>query len=732
VSSQEFADKSFYLVDSLVIDKLQAADRRVIDSALREYHATTVDTIRMRAVTRIIDSSWDDEVWPKYNQWQYEYIQKCLKKDLPEKTRIRLMKYLSNCLNNFGVICNNRGEDDKALAFFLKSLEVDKEIGGDSRIATSLSNIGYVYSVRGDIPRALDYYHQALKIQEKSNDKTGESRSLNNIGFIYQDLGDNEKAIDYYNQSLTIRRETGDKMGIAVSLSNIAETYEEDGNISKSLKYYKESLNIYNELGNSKGTAGALNNIGYLYQQYGDPDCNQAETNCRNEGQLKALEYCSKALKIQRQSEDNPGMAATLNNIGRIYIVLNKFAIAKSYATEAYQISKQLGYPDHIRKSASLMRIINYHDGDFKAAYQFFIEETTMRDSIESENNYREVQKKQAKYFYNKIYESDSIAFAAEKAKDAIEIEKQRSELDAKRMQQIFLYSGLSLFILLAVFLWTRVKKINIQKKTIEEQKLLVEEKNREVMDSINYAKRIQDAILPSMDAMNKTLKDGFVLYRPKDIVAGDFYWMVEKQGFVYVAAADCTGHGVPGAMVSVVCSNALNRSVNEYGINHPGEILDKVQELVLETFAQNQNNVKDGMDISLVALSHVGTDGYLSLQWAGANNPLWIVRDATNEVVEIKADKQPIGNFAHSHPFTTHSIELKRNDRIYLFTDGYDDQFGGPKGKKYMIKSLKELISNIAHLPMHLQERKLAEAFDYWKGTNEQVDDVCIIGVRV
>ena len=255
-------------------------------------------------------------------------------------------------------------------------------------------------------------------------------------------------------------------------------------------------------------------------------------------------------------------------------------------------------------------------------------------------------------------------------------------------------------------------------------QKLKLEIKNKEITDSINYARRIQQAILPPESKINNHLKNNFILYLPKDIVAGDFYWLEAKEDRVLFAAADCTGHGVPGAMVSVVCNNALNRSVREYNLTDPGKILDKTREIVIQEFEKSDEEVKDGMDIAICSL--IGD----KLEYAGAHNPLWIIRNG--EVLETKANKQPIGKFDKQLPYTTHTFELEKGDSIYIFSDGYVDQFGGVKGKKFKSKAFRELLISIQEKTMEEQRILIDEAFETWKGNLEQIDDVCVIGVRI
>lgn len=269
-----------------------------------------------------------------------------------------------------------------------------------------------------------------------------------------------------------------------------------------------------------------------------------------------------------------------------------------------------------------------------------------------------------------------------------------------------------------------RVFYLDITEQKKYEQ--IISEKNKEITDSIRYAKRIQEAILPSNTVFKNKFPESFVLYKPKDIVAGDFYWLLEIDNWIYVAAADCTGHGVPGALVSVVCNNALNRSVKEFGIRETGQILDKTRDLVLETFTNNDSDVKDGMDISLAGINT--TTG--ELFWSGANNPLWYYSNSV--ISEITAHKQSIGKADNPTPFKTHKLDLQKGDYLFLFTDGYADQFGGEYEKKFKYKQMQTLISdNISKTPDELKII-LNDTIDNWKGNLEQTDDILIIGIKL
>jgi serine phosphatase RsbU (regulator of sigma subunit) len=267
-----------------------------------------------------------------------------------------------------------------------------------------------------------------------------------------------------------------------------------------------------------------------------------------------------------------------------------------------------------------------------------------------------------------------------------------------------------------------------VEERTTEvvHQKELVERKNREIIDSITYAKRIQRAILPKPKRLRNKLPKAFILFKPKDIVAGDFYWLEEKGDQMLLAVADCTGHGVPGAMVSLICNNTLSRTVREFDFTEPGEILDMVRDILIQSFASSHGMVQDGMDIALVSWNRQTN----LLKFAGAHNDLHIMRNG--EMIILRADRQPIGDFKNMKPFTTSTFQLQEGDCLYMFSDGYQDQFGGPKGKKFKSRQLLEKIKSIQHLSMVDQKLKLNAIFQEWKGDLEQVDDVCVLGVKI
>lgn len=282
-------------------------------------------------------------------------------------------------------------------------------------------------------------------------------------------------------------------------------------------------------------------------------------------------------------------------------------------------------------------------------------------------------------------------------------------------------------------------------KKELEEQKAITEEKNKEIVDSINYAKRIQDALITPPTKLKKLLPQSFVIYLPKDIVSGDFYWANEitttkanqpNEKLVVFAVADCTGHGVSGAFMSIIGLKILNQSKIQPNVNSPAEALNYLNDELFKAInihTEDDNVIRDGMDIALCSLklseSSELSESYL-LQYAGANNSLYIVRNGV--LLETKADKQPIGAYETDKSFQNHEIELQKGDMVYLFSDGFADQFGGPKGKKFNYKQFKQLLINVSALPVDEQQKVLFENHTEWKGSQEQLDDICIMGVRI
>ncbi|MBV6461924.1 MAG: Photosystem I assembly protein Ycf3 [Flavobacteriales bacterium] len=635
------------------------------------------------------------------------------------RDKLFFVRYYPNVLNNLGFILDNQGNIEESLKYYNKSLYYRKKYGDKKGIAGSLNNIANVYDNLGDIVNALDFYYRSLKIREEINDINGIAECLNNIGYIYRHQGEYKLALNYYQKSLLIKEKVNDKKAIARTLNNIGILYGNQGDSTNELFTYLKSLKIREEINDQLGIANSFVTLGsffYTQKKY-----------------LIALNYYNKGLRLYKELEHKQGISHSLVGISRSYLKINNRAKSIYNASLALKAAKD--YPLNKRDAAEILHYLYKSQGDYKKAYDMYSLYILMRDSIANYENNKIVFKKNLQYDYEKKVLADSISYVKEKQIKEAEIAKQKAEIKTKRNQQYALFGGLFLILLFSFFLFNRFQITKKQKNIIEQQKHLVDEKQKEILDSITYAQRLQQAILTTPEDIQKYLPNSFLLYQPKDIVAGDFYFFEIVDNIIFYAAADCTGHGVPGAMVSVVCANALTRSIKEFELKNPGKILDKTRELVLQTFNKSGKDVKDGMDISLCKLEISDSKNLdLKLEWAGANNPLWIIRkyDTNYTLIEIKPNKQPVGKVDSPVDFTNHTIELQKDDTICIFTDGYQDQFGGEKNKKFKTSNMKNLLLSIQKENLLKQKEILMQSFEKWKGSLEQVDDICIIGIRI
>lgn len=374
--------------------------------------------------------------------------------------------------------------------------------------------------------------------------------------------------------------------------------------------------------------------------------------------------------------------------------------------------------------------------GKYKEALEYNKLAQALKDSLNNESLKKESYKKELDFDYSKKKAIDSLQVVAnEKITEA--------KFKQEKTQRYALYGGLIVLIGVAIFIFNRLQitrkqnliienqkmEVELKNEEITHQKELVEEKQKEIIDSINYAKRIQQAVLTGDDVWNKVSKEHFILFKPKDIVSGDFYWAYNTPNNRSVfALADCTGHGVPGGFMSMLGNSFLNEIVVENKIFKADEILNKLRSKIIKALEQKGGTQqKDGMDISLCVWNKLDN----TLEFAGANNPLWLLRGS--ELQEYKADKMPIGTYLENEvPFSSTNIQLQKGDIIFLSTDGYADQFGGPKGKKYKYKPLIEGLIRNSNLPMEEQKIALDNTFNQWKHHHDQVDDVSVIGVKV
>jgi len=704
--AQNFADVDYYLIDKLEIDKVSKTDKLLMDSCLQIFHKTNDDTVKAAAIKTIVEESWDDNVWPKYNDWLYTYTQTILKGKLSAKIKRNLMFVLGSTINNKGYFFSTQGNRTEALKYYKQSLNIQLKLNDKEGAATSYNNIGAIYNRQGNIPKALENYHKSIDVYKSIDNKSGTAQTLNNIGHIYQGQEEYDSALEYFHRSLKIFKEVKNDRGISTLYNSIGFIYSKKKNYNKALDYYLQALKIREESNDQKGVASTFNNIGVAYENKKEYD--------------NAKKHYNKSLKIYHNIKNKQGLAIVYSNLGRIFMLEGNLKKAENYSLKSLKISEDLGSPSNIKSTSKILSEIYHQQGNGLKALEMYQLYISMRDSIINEETKITAAKEQARYEYEKLKAIDDAEY------DKI-IALKNKEKEKQTIISIATAFGLILVIVFLIFVFSRLKITRKQKQVIEHQ-------NNEIVDSITYAKRIQEAILPTNDYIQKHLPNSFFLYKPKDIVAGDFYWVTKIDNHVFFAAADCTGHGVPGAMVSVVCHNALDRVLREFKLTNPADILDKTRELVSAQLNKsnkhtaNIKNIRDGMDIALCSLNKTTNE----LEYAGAYNPLWVLRKGTTEIEEIKATRQPIGRVETPKPFKSHTVQLHEGDTIYIFSDGYADQFGGEKGKKMMYRKFKTLLLDVVNKDIKTQKELINSYFEQWKGNMEQIDDVCIIGVRV
>ncbi|MCF8296041.1 MAG: tetratricopeptide repeat protein [Saprospiraceae bacterium] len=700
----------------------------------------------------------------KLNFKAKEIAEKLLESNPSKSIKSSTNKYLAKTLNNIGNIFTKQGNIYEALNCYHKSLKISEEIGDKKGISDSYNNLGNITKNQGDIPKALDYILKSLSISEELGDKRGMARTYNNLGLIYFNQEETDKAMEYHHKSLKIKEEIGDKKGMAKSLNNLAVVYKEIGETAKALEYNLNSLKIKEELEDIDGIATSYNNLGDVYNELNDFP--------------KAIECLHKSLKILSGHNNKKGMCLSLYLLGMTYQKQKNIKNAKIYSKQAYQISKELGFPIEIELAASLMKEISIMEGNYKKAFEYYQEEIQMHDSIQSDEFLNEITRQQTKHEYEKQMAVDSVAYAKSIQIKDLELAKSQQE---KEKQKVVIFAFIGGFIVILVFLiivlrlFLQKKKANriiteknvslnkanieiqLQKKEIEIQRDEITEQHNEIVqhrdiilqqkekieDSIQYAKRIQNAVLPNINYANSILGEHFIIFNPKDVVSGDFYWATQVKDWVILTVADCTGHGVPGAFMSMLGVSFLNEIVQKNEITNAALVLNKLRASIIEALKQTgeDGDQKDGMDITLVAIN---TENKLCY-WAGANNPLWLIRNSNlnkdykniTDVIEvIKPDKMPISVHIQMTDFTNHTIQLFEGDKLYLFSDGFADQFGGPKGKKFMSAAFKKLIVETSHMPMIEQGKHLEKAFKQWisyEGEKfEQLDDVTVIGLKI
>jgi tetratricopeptide (TPR) repeat protein/serine phosphatase RsbU (regulator of sigma subunit) len=683
------------------------------------------------------------------NQGRYAEALESYQKALTIRERIGDQQGIADCYNNIGTIHANQGRYAEALESYQKALTIRERIGDQQGIADCYNNIGNIHHAQGRYAEALEAYQKALAIRERIGDQQGIASCYNNIGVIHHAQGRYAEALEAYQKALAIRERIGDQQGIASCYNNIGAIHHAQGRYAEALEAHQKALTIRERIGDQQGIATSYNNIGLIHTYQGR--------------YAEALEAYQKALAIHERINDQQGIALSYTSIGTLYQAQGLYAVARSYFQKALAIAQSLQLHDllddiylHLAQTDSALAASGQNHL-WKSAYLHHRLHTAYKDSVRNEASIR----KQAQLESQYEYEKKTALLKAEQEKERALTAAQLRQRETQRNLSL-LALGIALIGLLTfAILYRKIRQqrdlIQKQSDEIQQKNLALEqynaelkstnqaleesnriiqqqaetlsEKNQEILDSIRYAERIQRAILPSAEKWQRLLPQSFLLYKPRDIVAGDFYWLEETERYIFLGVADATGHGVPGAFVSIVCANALRKAVVEEGLESPAEILWRVREVVVSQLTQAGEKVKDGMDIALIRFAKGDRSQAV---FAGANRPLWIVN--AEGLLEVAGTRQPIGYVEEPKPFE--EVELMLGSRapamVYAFTDGIVDQMGGPKGRKLLPKGLREWLLSLWSQPVTEQAESLTALFETWRGERPQIDDVTVVGVRV
>jgi len=707
-------------------------------------------------------------------------------------------KFITICYNKVGLFYSNNGNYKAAIKAYQTLLNVMIIQKNEPEVAYCYLNIGEVYMYQGNYLKALDLYQKALKIFEKyskSNNltvslscKKGMVRSYNDIGTIHAENQALPLSLEYFKKALSTEEQIGDKRVISGCYNNIGIIYYMQSDYPQAIEYYKKSLKTAEEINDKPGMSERYNNLGLVYADKGNNNL--------------AINYYLKSFKIDEELGDKKGMAIVLGNISLLNNQIKNYREAIKYAERSLEIAKNIGSLDEQKCAYNYLSTAYDSLKNYKKTSQYLKLFKLLNDSIYNIESGKQIKEMEA------IYQT-------EKKQKEIELlnkdkELQNAKISKQETQKIGLIAGIILMLVLLVVIfvsYNQKKKANkllvFQKHQIEEkneelnqqneeiasqrdeiesqrdllinQKEHIEEIHKEVTDSINYAKRIQEAVLPVSAPARAVLGEHFILFKPKDIVSGDFYWTTKIVGnrqsavnspqsavnspqtadcklpsadLLIVVVADCTGHGVPGAFMSMLGISFLNEIVRKQEITQANHILNELRKEIVNALQQKGqvDEQKDGMDISLLVVNTETNE----CQWAGANNPLYIVRGGQNPqgltkpellqnlegLEEIKGDKMPIAIYLVMNEFTNHNFNVEKGDCLYLFSDGFSDQYGGSNKRKFMSGNFKKLLQNISSKSMKEQKKILSETIDSWMNysgkTYEQTDDITVLGIKI
>ncbi|MCW3104385.1 MAG: protein serine/threonine phosphatase [Bacteroidetes bacterium] len=598
-------------------------------------------------------------------------------------------------------------EKVKGLSFAREALELSRRISFQQGVCYSASAVGDYYYKQLNYAEGLKNYFTAADAGEKAGMHFQLCQIYNVMGIMYSNQDRKDQALKYFLKVAKIAEEHKYRKRLAVSYNNIGICYKDLGRYTDAKKYYAMALEQFEQMDYKTGIGSTSSNLGIISHMLKDDEA--------------ALRHYKMAMEAFRSINDTVSEAGIYSNIGELYKDQKQYAKSLGYYMSALEKAKKFNnvpFTDDAYEGLSKLYAVT---GDYEKAYSYNQLHLKLKDSMNNEEGMRQVQEME-KRLENEKQEKEIQILKQNKEIQDLKVSSQSARLRQNSILISAVLSVLLIVLLMSFFIYKAYKQI---KRTNVE----LAEKKKEIQDSINYAKNIQEAMLPDVQVLKRYFPEGFGLFMPKDVVSGDFYWFSELNGRLYFAVADCTGHGVPGGFMSMIGIDKLNQALNDKKLEGPGDLLAFLNAGIKQALKQTADSSlsRDGMDIAVCSFDK----DTLQLRYAGANRPLWLVRN--NELIEHKATKASIGGFTEDEQrYGESSIQLQKGDALYLFSDGYADQFGGPKRKKFMTKQLKQVIIENHSIPMSKQEERFKKIFDDWKGDAGQVDDVLLFGVRI
>lgn len=630
------------------------------------------------------------------------------------------MKGIGMSLTTEGRVMYRRSKYDSALFVLNKALTIARELKDSSLQSVALLNLGNAYSYMGNHTSAIEYFFKGLAIEEKLKSKEYLQWYFNNIGVVFATQKNYPKGLEYFLKSKNVAESRAYSKSVDLLYNNIGWVYMLLDKKDSALFFLKKSLQLTQKSKDKYTLALCLHNLGELYLRLKQYD--------------KAYQYCSQSYELSKQQGYRDQMVANLLTLGSLQIEQKNYDAAENYLLQGIKLAKLIQAKIMIKDVSLLIATLYEKQKSYEKAYNYYEMYANMKDTVLNQENSKRITEMNTKYNTEQKEKEIELMKKNEEIQN-LELSKRGYELDQQRSISLSIFIGFLLLMIAALLVYNQYilnKKTNykLQKAytLIAEKNALIEKSNAIITDSITYAKNLQDAILPNAKDLVKIFPDDFfVLHRPSHIVSGDFYWCSSQQDKTILVVADCTGHGVPGAFMSMIGNALLNEIVNERKITDPEKIAALLDKRVIDLLHQYENSQQyDGMDISICCIDRHTKE----LTFTGARHCMYTYN---GRLKKLKGDPYSIGGAQHQHTkkFTSQTLSFEEGARMYFLTDGYCDQSGGTDNKRFTSRQLEALLSQIQHIAMQDQKEKLEQAFESWKGTTKQRDDVLVIGLK-